>query len=65
MTTLLAVEDLCVDVLVPGQGYRRAVSDLSLSISSSETVGLVGESGCGKTLTTLAALGLLSEPFVR
>jgi oligopeptide/dipeptide ABC transporter ATP-binding protein len=65
MTTLLAVEDLCVDVLVPGQGYRRAVSDLSLSISSSETVGLVGESGCGKTLTTLAALGLLPEPFVR
>lgn len=41
-----------------------AVQDLSLSIEAGETLALLGESGCGKTLTALAALDLL-PPGVR
>jgi len=61
---MLAVQDLSVDVRVANHGYCRAVSDVSFSIAPGESLGLVGESGCGKTLTTLALLGLLPEPVV-
>jgi oligopeptide/dipeptide ABC transporter ATP-binding protein len=62
--TLLSVEGLTVDV--PVAGRREAlVSDVSFVVGRGETVGLVGESGCGKSTTALALLGLLPWPVRR
>jgi oligopeptide/dipeptide ABC transporter ATP-binding protein len=47
-----------------GGGGRRvsALSDVSLSVAEGEILGIVGESGCGKTTLALAAMGLLPRP---
>ena len=50
MTTILEVRDLRKHFAVPG-GTVRSVDGVSFSIRSGETLGLVGESGCGKTTT--------------
>ncbi|HYO97436.1 MAG TPA: ABC transporter ATP-binding protein [Polyangiaceae bacterium] len=43
----------------------RAVESLSFAVGKGEIVGLVGESGCGKSVTSLAILGLLAQPAGR
>ena len=43
-------------------GYIRVVERLSFDIDAGKTLGLVGESGCGKTVTALAIMGLLPRP---
>ncbi|MBI2346750.1 MAG: ABC transporter ATP-binding protein [Deltaproteobacteria bacterium] len=43
-------------------GVVRAVDDVSLTIDSSETLAIVGESGCGKSMTALSILGLVPTP---
>jgi len=45
-------------------GIVRAVSDVSFSISRGQTLGLVGESGCGKSVTGLSILQLVPRPGV-
>lgn len=44
------------------EGIVRAVNDISLQIKENEMVGLVGESGCGKSVTSLSIMGLLPIP---
>ncbi len=62
---LLSVEDLCVSVPLAADGGRAtAVDGVSFRVAAGETVALVGESGCGKSLTALALAGLL-PPGVR
>jgi peptide/nickel transport system permease protein len=57
--SVLAVRGLRVAFPAPGGGLMTVVQDVSFDVSRGEAVGLVGESGCGKTVTGLAVLGLL------
>ena len=43
-------------------GVARAVNGVSFHIDRGETLGLVGESGCGKTVTSLSVMGLIPSP---
>jgi len=61
MTTLLDVRHLTV-TFATRAGVARAVDDVSFAIAAGETLALVGESGCGKTVTALSLLRLLAEP---
>ncbi|HEX2485483.1 MAG TPA: ABC transporter ATP-binding protein [Myxococcota bacterium] len=61
---LLEVDDLRVHVATP-EGELRAVDGLSLRIGRGEVLGLVGESGCGKSLAALALLDLVPPPARR
>ncbi len=56
--SLLAVEDLRVDIPTPA-GMLHAVRGISFALGQGETLCLVGESGCGKSLTALALMDLL------
>jgi len=56
--SLLRVEGLGVELRTTRPAVRL-LDDISVSVRRGETVGLVGESGCGKTLTAKAILGLL------
>jgi oligopeptide/dipeptide ABC transporter ATP-binding protein len=58
---LLDISGLSVSFATP-EGVAAAVDDLSLRIDRGECVGLVGESGCGKSVTSLSILGLIPEP---
>jgi len=58
---LLAVRGLKTFFLTP-KGEARAIDDVDLEIQSGETVGVVGESGCGKTMVALSILGLIPDP---
>ena len=60
--TLLAVEDLRID-LNERESRHAAVEKVSFEIARGETFGLVGESGCGKSITALAIMGLLQRPL--
>ena len=55
---VLSLEGLTVEFARGGTSYP-AVKDVTLHVAPGEMVALVGESGCGKTLTALATLGLL------
>jgi len=61
MEPLLQIRDL--EVHFPGpQGPLRAVDGVTLEVGRGEAVAVVGESGCGKSLTALSVLRLISPP---
>src|ERR1700687_3637704 len=55
---VLDVQGLHVDIDTPG-GVLHAVRDVSFQVRRAEMLCLVGESGCGKSMTSLALMGLL------
>ena len=57
---ILSVRDLSVNFVGPA-GRAAAVDGVSFELLPHETLALVGESGCGKTITTLSILGLLPK----
>jgi peptide/nickel transport system ATP-binding protein len=55
---LLRIENLRVDI--PGdRGVARVLEDIGFELRAGERLGIVGESGCGKSMTALAIMGLL------
>ncbi|MBU6498224.1 MAG: ATP-binding cassette domain-containing protein, partial [Rhodospirillales bacterium] len=60
MSAVLEIADLAVHFPARGGAAVRAVDGVSLRIEAGETLGLVGESGCGKTTIANAATGLLA-----
>ena len=60
MTFALRVRDL-VTTFATDAGDVRAVDGVSLTLEPGRTLGLVGESGCGKSVTALSIMGLLPE----
>jgi peptide/nickel transport system permease protein len=56
---LLNVQDLSIHYITEGQPPARAVENVSFTLREGELMGLVGESGCGKTTLMLALLRLL------
>jgi peptide/nickel transport system ATP-binding protein len=58
---LLDVSDLATHFLLP-QGPIKAVDGVSFTLATGETVALVGESGCGKSVTALSLMRLVAPP---
>jgi oligopeptide/dipeptide ABC transporter ATP-binding protein len=62
--SLLAVDDLTVH-LFTSRGIVRAVDGVSFNVEAGQSLGIVGESGCGKTMTALAMMRLIPAPPAR
>jgi oligopeptide transport system ATP-binding protein len=61
MTDLLSVRHLTTRFNTQ-EGMVHAVEDVSLDVRAGETLGIVGESGCGKSVTMLSVMGLIPHP---
>ncbi|MGC6464179.1 MAG: ABC transporter ATP-binding protein [Akkermansiaceae bacterium] len=61
MSSLLDIKEL-VTSFDTDSGWVRAVDGISFSVEEGKTVGLVGESGCGKTVTAMSIIDLLPKP---
>jgi peptide/nickel transport system ATP-binding protein len=58
---LLEIEDLQTHFRTP-DGVNRAVDGLSFKVEAGQTLAIVGESGCGKSVTAMSVLRLIPEP---
>src|SRR5215475_7741007 len=58
---LLSIEDLSVSFATE-DGRVRVVEEVSFAVPAGRTVGLVGESGCGKSVTAMSIMRLLPSP---
>ena len=61
MSALLEIADLRVEFSTR-YGPVTALDGVSLHVNPGETLGVVGESGCGKSITALSAMGLVPSP---
>jgi len=64
MTLLLEVENLTVDIPLSA-GDLHAVRGVDFTVKKGETLGIVGESGCGKSITSFAIMNLLPKQAIR
>jgi ABC-type dipeptide/oligopeptide/nickel transport system ATPase component len=62
VTPLLELRDLSTRFPTPGGKTLRAVDGVSFTIARGEVLCLVGESGCGKSMTALSILRLVPPP---
>ncbi len=62
--TVLDVQGLRTEFRIGG-GWCAAIDGVSLALESGETLALVGESGCGKSMTALSIMGLVPSPAGR
>lgn len=60
--TLLQVQDLITSFETEG-GWLRAVDKVSFEVEKGKTLGIVGESGCGKSVTAMSIIRLLPQPM--
>jgi oligopeptide/dipeptide ABC transporter ATP-binding protein len=60
----LEIQGLRTEFRIEGR-WHAAVRDLSLTLMPDETLALVGESGCGKSVTSLSIMGLVQPPYGR
>src|SRR5258705_3555512 len=58
---LLEIENLQTHFRMP-DGVSRAVDGLSLRVEAGQTIAIVGESGCGKSVTAMSILRLIPDP---
>ena len=58
---LLEVQDIVVDFSTRA-GMARVLDHVSLKVEAGQTLGIVGESGCGKSMTALSIIGLVPNP---
>src|SRR5215467_577244 len=61
MADLIQVKDLQTSFFTP-EGEVRSVDGVSFEIGEGKTLGLVGESGCGKSVTSLSIMRLIPSP---
>ena len=61
MSKLLEVDDLATNFYTQ-DGVVQAVRGISFSVNKGETLGIVGESGCGKSVSMLSLLRLIPQP---
>ncbi len=59
--TLLEVDDLAVE-FDTDEGVVHAVNGISYELDKGDSIGIVGESGCGKSVSSLAIMGLVARP---
>lgn len=62
--TILQVRDLETEFLTD-DGVAKVLHGVSFNVKKGQTLGLVGESGCGKSVTAMSILGLLPKPYGR
>jgi peptide/nickel transport system ATP-binding protein len=60
MSSILEIENLTVEYTLQDR-LVRAVDDVSLSVDKGDALGIVGESGCGKTTLALAVMGIIPD----
>ena len=61
MADLIQVKNLQTSFFTP-EGEVRAIDGISFEIGEGKTLGLVGESGCGKSVTSLSIMRLIQSP---
>lgn len=64
MNSVLKITHLEVDICVDGAVMNSPLRGMNLEVKAGKTLGIVGETGCGKTLTAMAIMGLLPSTAV-
>ncbi len=64
MASVIEVKDLCVDYVTEGASFVRAVDHVSFKIEEGQSLGLAGESGCGKSTIAYSLMRLHKPPAI-